>query len=234
MGRPSGQSQGRAVVGRPPGHSQGYEAKRQGIIDTAAVLFAKKGFAATGIQELADEVGMAKGALYYYIGSKEALLIEIQRRVLEPLLSSARAIAEVDLNPFVKLRLVSELLLVSIFSRPDHVRVYEHDYRHLSRDRRHEFRALRLEFEAIVQACISEGIDKGALRELDIRLACLQFLNLHNHTYQWVRSDIPWTAEELSREYCATLFHGWSADTAAVGNVEQQVISLRPLLVSVR
>lgn len=221
-------------MGRPAGHGHGYEAKRQGIIDTAAELFAKKGFAATGIQQLADEVGMAKGALYYYISSKEALLIEIQRRVLEPLLTAARAIAEVDLNPYVKIRLVSELLLVSIFSRPEHVWVYEHDYRHLSREGRREFRDLRREFEAIVQGCLVEGMDRGALREVDSRLACLQFLNLHNHTYQWARPDTPWSPEDLSKEYCSTLFHGWASPTGDVENLEQQVESLRPLLLSVR
>src|SRR5690606_3873112 len=90
-GRPSGVAgKRRDLVGRPTGHSRGYTAKREKIIDTAVELFAKKGFAATGIQELADRAGMAKGALYDYIGSKEAILIEIQRRVLEPLLTAAR------------------------------------------------------------------------------------------------------------------------------------------------
>jgi len=221
-------------VGRPTGHSRGYTAKREKIIDTAVELFAKKGFAATGIQELADRAGMAKGALYDYIGSKEAILIEIQRRVLEPLLTAARSIAEIDLNPFVKIRLVSELLLVSIFSRPEHVWVYEHDYRQLSRARRSEFRDLRKEFESIVEACLIEGMRSGALREIDPRLACLQFLNLHNHTYQWARPDTPWSPEDLSKEYCSTLFHGWAAPSGEVENLEQQVESLRPLLVSVR
>ncbi|MGH1553825.1 helix-turn-helix domain-containing protein [Streptomyces sp. L7] len=43
-----------------------------------------RGYAATSIGDLGRAVGLAKGALYYYIGSKENLLIEIQSRVLRP------------------------------------------------------------------------------------------------------------------------------------------------------
>ncbi|RYF44809.1 MAG: TetR/AcrR family transcriptional regulator, partial [Comamonadaceae bacterium] len=52
-------------MARPPGHGPSYEVKRQEIIDLAAGLFAKKGYAATGIVEIGEAVGLAKGALYY-------------------------------------------------------------------------------------------------------------------------------------------------------------------------
>ncbi|WP_030621990.1 TetR/AcrR family transcriptional regulator, partial [Streptomyces fulvoviolaceus] len=66
---------------RPPGHGPDFEVRRQKIIDTAAELFARQGYAATSVNDLGRAVGLAKGALYYYIGSKENLLIEIQSRV---------------------------------------------------------------------------------------------------------------------------------------------------------
>lgn len=56
-------------MARPPGHGAGYEPRREEIIDRAAVLFAEKGYAATGVNEICEAVGLGKGALYYYIGS---------------------------------------------------------------------------------------------------------------------------------------------------------------------
>ncbi|PWI59474.1 TetR family transcriptional regulator [Bacillus subtilis] len=49
--------------------------KKERIIKTSIRLFAKKGFAATTIQEIASECGISKGAFYLHFKSKEALLL---------------------------------------------------------------------------------------------------------------------------------------------------------------
>lgn len=48
--------------------------KEKLVIETAIKLFAAKGFAATSIQEIADEAGISKGAFYLYFKSKDDLL----------------------------------------------------------------------------------------------------------------------------------------------------------------
>jgi TetR/AcrR family transcriptional regulator, cholesterol catabolism regulator len=212
---------------RPRGHGANYEVKRQEIIDLAAELFAKRGYAATGIAELGDVVGLAKGALYYYIGSKENLLVEIQARVMRPLLAAARQIAQLDLDPVLRLRLLSETLLTNILRRLEHIWVYEHDYRHLAGENRSRFLRQRRDFEKIVAGLLSEAMDAKAFRAMDIHLATLQFLNLHNHTYQWVRPDGKWTAATLSAEYCCTLFGGFRTDTYDPSCLEEQIRQFR-------
>jgi AcrR family transcriptional regulator len=196
-------------MARQSGPSARYEVRREDIIDRAAALFAEQGYAAAGVTELGEAVGLGRGALYYYIGSKESLLVAIQDRVLRPLLAQANAIVAVDARPVVRLRLLSEALLRIILARVDHIRVYEHDYVHLTGDNRKRVLAQRREFEEIVQGLLKEAIADGSLRDMDPRLAALQFLNLHNHTYQWARTaSRRWNAQELSREYCRTLFDG--------------------------
>jgi AcrR family transcriptional regulator len=208
---------------RPPGHGPGYEIKRQEIIDQAADLFARKGYASTGIAELGEVAGLAKGALYYYIGSKENLLVEIQDRVLRPLLIAARRINALDEDPVLRLRLLSGTLLSIILERLDHIWVYEHDYRHLRGANRARLLRQRREFERIVQDLLVEAMESGAFRQIDPRLAMLQFLNLHNHTYQWARPGGEWTAEFLSREYCATLIAGFRTSDFDAEDLERQV-----------
>jgi AcrR family transcriptional regulator len=51
--------------------------KKKQIIDAAIHCFARKGFNATSIQEIVDELGMAKGSIYFYFKSKDDLLISI-------------------------------------------------------------------------------------------------------------------------------------------------------------
>src|SRR5258706_4500034 len=50
------------------------DARRQEIIDAAAIVIDRKGYDGATIQEVADAVGILKGSLYHYIKSKEDLL----------------------------------------------------------------------------------------------------------------------------------------------------------------
>ncbi|MET7682480.1 TetR/AcrR family transcriptional regulator [Streptomyces sp. NPDC005423] len=208
---------------RPPGHGPSYEIKRQEIIDKAAALFAKKGYAATGIAEVGEVAGLARGALYYYIGSKENLLVEIQDRVMRPMLESVHRIAALEVAPVLRLRMLSQLLLENILARLDHVWVYEHDYRNLHGENRARLMTQRHEFENIVQELLVAAMEDGSFRTLDPRLATLQFLNLHNHTYQWVKPDGEWDAEYLSRAYCATFFRGMGSPGREFEDIEDRM-----------
>ena len=212
---------------RPPGHGSAFEPRRREIIDTAAELFARRGYAATGITEICEAVGLARGALYYYIGSKEQLLVEIQSAVLMPLLEAARELAALDVAPVVRLRLVSELLLDMIVRRLDHIWVYEHDYRQLSPANQATLVGQRHEFENIVVDLLQAAVDAGEFREMDVRLGMLQFLNLHNHTYQWIRPNSRWDAATLSVEYCETLFRGFAAAGFDPDTVEERTARFR-------
>jgi len=209
---------------RSPGHGPDFEIRRQEIIDKAAALFAKKGYAATGIAEVGDVAGLGKGALYYYMGSKENLLVEIQDRVMRPLLASAhRIVALEDVDPVLRLRMLSQTLLENTLARLDHVWVYEHDYRSLRGANRARLLDQRREFEEMVEDLLVAAMDDGSFRPLDPRLATLQFLNMHNHTYQWVKVDGVWDAQYLSRAYCTTLFRGLGAPGSRFDDIEDRM-----------
>lgn len=52
-------------------------ARKHQIIEAAMRCFARKGFHATSIQEIVDELGMAKGSIYFYFKGKEELLLAV-------------------------------------------------------------------------------------------------------------------------------------------------------------
>src|SRR3712207_1551339 len=45
----------------------------EGILDRAAALFARRGFAKTSVQDVADAVGLSKAGLLHHFPSKDAL-----------------------------------------------------------------------------------------------------------------------------------------------------------------
>lgn len=60
------------------------EAKRQSILDAALRVFAAKGFAATRMDEVARDAGVAKGTIYIHFKDKEDLFAAILKEVLMP------------------------------------------------------------------------------------------------------------------------------------------------------
>lgn len=53
---------------------------RQTIVDAAAVLFRKQGYAATTMQQVAELTGISKGNLTYHFPSKQAMFAEVHRQ----------------------------------------------------------------------------------------------------------------------------------------------------------
>jgi AcrR family transcriptional regulator len=209
-----------AILPRPPGHGPEYDSRREQIIDQAAALFAKRGYAATGTADLCREVGLGKGAFYHYIDSKETLLVEIQSRVLGPLLEEAQRLSCLEQTALVRLRLLSQHLLDVIFSRLDHIWVYEHDYRHLSKENRQRVLNQRHQFERYVTALLQDAMTSGQIERADAQLLMLQFLNMHNHTYQWARLGSQLDPDTLSATYFSTLMRGFGAKPPSIRRAE--------------
>jgi AcrR family transcriptional regulator len=60
---------------------------KQRILATARELFARKGVPKTSLQEIADQLGITKPALYYHFSSRE----ELVRSIMQPLIDDGDA-----------------------------------------------------------------------------------------------------------------------------------------------
>jgi AcrR family transcriptional regulator len=68
------------------------EASLEKLLSAARQLFVSKGYASTTLEEIAATVDMTKGSVYFYFGSKEAVLLELlnqaEQIVIDPVLKS--------------------------------------------------------------------------------------------------------------------------------------------------
>jgi AcrR family transcriptional regulator len=80
---------------RPVGLRDRQKLERQRrIVKAAAKLFARKGYAAVAMEDVAERAGLAVGTIYNYFPSKSALLLAIIRRESESLLARGRKILD--------------------------------------------------------------------------------------------------------------------------------------------
>jgi AcrR family transcriptional regulator len=192
-----------------------FAARRTEIVDIAAALFARQGYAATGIAELGTATGLARGALYHYIGSKESLLIEIHDRVMDPLLEQTAAVAAMDTPAVDRLQMASEILLREVIAHPDHVWVFLHEYRALAGEARAGFRRKRQKYEEFILSLFEQGVERGELSVPSSIHATLAFIGMHNYTYTWIRRYPDLAAVDLSKQFCDFFFRGAGAAAAA-------------------
>ncbi len=60
-----------------------HDERRNEILNTARLLFYRKGYDQTSIQDIINDVGIAKGTFYHYFGSKVDLLDELTEHMLQ-------------------------------------------------------------------------------------------------------------------------------------------------------
>lgn len=66
----------------PPGSRPRSDAKRARIVETAMRYFAERGYDATRIEDIAAELGIAKGSVFQHFGSKEGLFLAAYKRAV--------------------------------------------------------------------------------------------------------------------------------------------------------
>jgi AcrR family transcriptional regulator len=181
-----------------------YEGRRREVIDAAAKLFAENGYAATSIADLTEATGLAAGGIYHYIGSKEALLVEICDELLEPLLEQARTIAASDeLSPKGQLRALLRAWLAHIESHRDHMLVFSQERQVIEREPQwRAVRRSRKDFEQVLDGILQRGEESGAMVFEDRPLTLLALLGMVNYTPQWLRPRGRLNSEQIADRYC--------------------------------
>ena len=192
-----------------------WQERREAIIDASAVVFAQRGYHATGMTELCVANDLGKGALYHYIGSKEELLAAIHDRVMDEVLLGADRVAQGGgPAPHQLARLGDELLDV-IHRYPDHVWVFLHEFPALTGQRASDFRERRHRYEQQVEDVLRAGIASGDFRDLDPWLTARAWLGMMNYTYLWLRPTGRLSARDVAKPFTEIFMRGIEGAHAA-------------------
>ena len=89
------------------------EERKNEILDVSQRLFSTKGFDDTSIADILNEIGIAKGTLYYHFKSKEEILDAIIERMIKDQVAKAKKIAEYKSVPAV-MRVVNAMMTFSV------------------------------------------------------------------------------------------------------------------------
>ncbi len=189
-----------------PAHPRVLERKRE-ILEAASRVFRRRGVHGTGMREIAAELGMTVGNLYYYFENKQALLAFCQQDGLSGLLALAERLREMPLSPAARLY----LLIVGHVERVNegtpgslaHLEVEG-----LDGSFRDTILGRRGEYERALRRLIEDGIRAGAFRATDAKVAALAILGAMNWTVKWFRPEGGKAAREIGREFAELQVRG--------------------------
>ncbi|UTE73730.1 TetR/AcrR family transcriptional regulator [Rossellomorea marisflavi] len=172
--------------------------KKADILRAASSIIAEKGYERTTMEEVAAQLLMTKGSMYYYFKSKEDLLFECHMMVVEPSIEMIKRIRESDLPTEEKIRAhMKEYILFQISEKAMFTVAGKLDQT-FSETYLEQILKKRDEYNQIFDELIEEGVDKGVYRKLDVKMARIMILSALNSIQLWYKPNGGRTPEQVA------------------------------------
>lgn len=134
--------------------------RRHEILDAAEKLFSTKGFDATSTNDILEEVGIARGTLYYHFKSKEAIMDALIERYNTKVLNIAKKIAN-DKSISVFERMMGVVMALNINNKSEK-EIIEHIHKPQNALMHQKVqRVILTEVTPILAEIIEDGIKEG-------------------------------------------------------------------------
>jgi AcrR family transcriptional regulator len=189
--------------------------RRDQVLDSAAELFAERGYPAASVREVAAAAGFTKAGVYYHIRGKEDLLYAICAESIEAILESVEtALAESD--PTQALVAVIAVHVDFFHEHPSRLRVLKRELGFLSPRRKAEVVKIQRRYLDGLRAVLRRGMVKGQFLRLDPTATAFLLLSMLNGLDDWYDPGGRIGADEIAAHITRVFLGGILTDRAAL------------------
>ncbi len=183
--------------------------KKDVITLAAARLFREKGFSATGMRDLAGDVGVEAASLYNHIKSKSELLQEISFRIANEFTSQLNEVENNNLlSSLQKIEAIIRFHIYMWMDRLDEVLVTNNESKYLEEPYHSTFLNERRVYVRRLETIIEEGMKKGQIRKIQPYAAVLTILSAVRGIEFWHRTKKNISSQELEDSMVLHLISG--------------------------
>lgn len=181
---------------------------KQSIVEVAVKLFKSKGYGTTSVNNIADELGCTKAALYYYFNSKEDILYEIFCQSMSAAETRFAQMMSQEMSLEERLRkIIYNQIMATVDSMPQ-ISIFFTEMANLNPAYQEEINLRRRKYEENVAEVFQEGIRAGVLKKIDVLPTVYGIIGMCNWLYHWYKPDGRLKAEELAELYADMILQG--------------------------
>ncbi|MFT3748503.1 MAG: TetR/AcrR family transcriptional regulator [Agriterribacter sp.] len=188
--------------------TQRNSSKKQFIVAEAAKLFREKGFSATSMRDLAEQVGVEAASLYNHIQSKAEILQDICFRTANLLTQNLENIENSKTTAIEKIKSILRFHIQQMLNNYEEVHVADREWRHLTEPYLSNFKVQRRAYRQRLANIIAEGIQKNQIKPIDAPTAVLIMLHAVSGIESWHRSMEKISPEQLEDNMIIILVEG--------------------------
>jgi AcrR family transcriptional regulator len=168
----------------------------------ATRLFAKYGYAAVSMRQIAAEVGVQAGALYLYTPDKQTLLFQIMDRHMDELLAAWQSqSADLPDDPMARIEHFVRFHIRFHLDRGDEIFIAYMELRNLSPENFIRIEQKRRAYERLLGEILEQGNAAGQFSLCDTKLSSYAIIAMLTGVSTWYKGDGRLALAEIEEIY---------------------------------
>jgi AcrR family transcriptional regulator len=184
-----------------------YDRRLEAVLDSAEAVFAREGFHAASMRDIAQAAGISIAGLYYYLPSKHEALYFVCDRVFERIEAAARQLGGTG-DAGERLRTFVRAHLRYMIDHRDAYRVLLRDMEALQGDFRKRVHERRRRYFALASALVDQLADRDV--RVSPRLAAGVLFGMLNWAPTWYQPELDGDVDALADNILALFLRGYS------------------------
>ena len=191
--------------------------KSQRILDAATRVFARKGYFAARVSDIAKKAGVADGTIYLYFRNKEDILVRLFDEVMSQHVSQAREAVRALPSAPERLRTIAERHLAVLGENRDLAVVFQVELRQSTHFMERFTGSWLRDYFDLLHEVIDAGQRDGSLRaDVDRRLAAkVLFGALDEMVTSWLLSDRRYALQDMAAPVVDLFLRGTQAQVTS-------------------
>ena len=159
--------------------------RKESIQRVGSTLFRKNGYAATSMQEIANEIGIKPASLYNHINSKHEILAQLLMQGAKLFVNGMDEIKSSSLKAVEKLEKLIGLHVQLSIEHTDLMALMMIEWRHLESPVKETYATLRDNYENDFRIILITAMEEGDIQPIETEIALFSMLTTLQRFYAW-------------------------------------------------
>jgi len=199
-----------APIGRRSGETHG---RADEVVRAALRIFAAKGYRAATIDDITQELGFTRAALYYYTKSKYELLTRVVSAPVEFLLAEVERVRQLDVGPADALDEIVRGHVRLLIEHREWFMVMIREQIELAPAEAVELQENNRRYREALTELVRRGEESGVFATRSASVVSLAIAGMINWMLQWYQEDGQLSGEEIADVFVELVLGGLLTDS---------------------